>query len=100
MDDEEMAGRERSDSDSKTEQEIFDEQIARASGKAVVMVGGIGILAAVVISTVALVISAGRDTKTVTVTSASAAASAPAAPSPQLTGDALGAQLFVSGKPS
>ena len=54
----------------KTEQQIFDEQIARASGKFVVMVGGVGILAALVLSTIALVISAGGNTNTVTITAA------------------------------
>ena len=83
----------------KTEQQIFDEQIARASGKFVVMVGGVGIAAALVLSTIAIVISAGGNTTTVTVT-APAAAGQPAGggQSPQLTGDALGAQLFTAGK--
>lgn len=82
----------------RSDQEAFDEQIARASGKAVVMVGGLGILLALIMSTIALVVSAGGNTTTVTVPAASA-------PGPgggqatQLTGDALGAQLFVSGKP-
>jgi len=76
MDDEEMAGREQSDSDAKTEQQIFDEQIARASGKAVVMVGGVGILLSVVLSTVALVISASHHDKTITVQAAAPASTA------------------------
>ena len=84
----------------KTEQQIFDEQIARASGKFVVMVGGVGILAALVLSTLALVISAGGNTNTVTVTApAPAGQAAGGGQSPQLTGDALGAQLFTAGKP-
>ena len=84
----------------KTDQQIFDEQIARASGKFVVMVGGVGILAALVLSTLALVISAGGNTKTVTVTApAPAGQAAGGGQSPQLTGDALGAQLFTAGKP-
>jgi mono/diheme cytochrome c family protein len=101
MDDSETAGRERSDSDAKTEQQIFDEQIARASGKAVVMVGGVGILLSVVLSTVALVISAGHHDKTITVQAAAPVTrTATAAPKPPpLAGDALGAQLFTSGKP-
>ena len=101
MDNEETAGRERSDSDAKTEQQIFDEQIARASGKAVVMVGGVGILLSVVLSTVALVISASHRDKTVTVQAAAPVTQTATTPSttPPLAGDALGAQLFISGKP-
>jgi mono/diheme cytochrome c family protein len=84
----------------KTEQQIFDDQIARASGKTVVMFGGLGILAALVMSTVALVISAGKTSTTVTVAATPAAGrTAGSAQAPQLTGDALGAQLFVSGNP-
>jgi mono/diheme cytochrome c family protein len=84
----------------KTEQQIFDEQIARASGKTVVMFGGLGILAALVMSTIALVNSTGGNTTTVTVPAAPAAGqTAGGGQSPQLTGDALGTQLFVSGKP-
>ena len=100
MDGDDVRGPDQPEPGGKTEQQIFDEQIARASGKFVVMLGGVGILAALVLSTVALVISAGGNTNTVTVT-----APAPAGPtagggkSPPLTGDALGAQLFVSGKP-
>ena len=77
----------------KTEQQIFDEQVARASGKAVVMFGGLGILAALVISTIALVISAGKNSTTVTVPAAPAGGSAAGGgAATQLTGDALGAQ--------
>ena len=81
----------------KTDQQIFDEQIARASGKAIVQIGGLGILAALVLSIIALVVSVGANTTTVTVPAA------PAAPAPgqapQLKGDALGEQIFVSGTP-
>ena len=87
-------------------QQLFDEQIARASGKTVVMFGGLGILAALVMSTVALVISAGKSTTTVRVAATPAAGQTAgtgqtgrSGQAPQLTGDALGAQLFVSGKP-
>jgi mono/diheme cytochrome c family protein len=77
----------------KTDQEVFDEQIARASGKFVIQLGGLGILAALVMSTIALVVSTHRSNTTVTVT-------APAArPTTQLKGDALGEQIFVSGTP-
>lgn len=85
----------------KTEQQIFDEQVARASGKLVVMFGGLGILAALIVSTAALVVAAGGNTTTVTVPAAPAAGhTTGAAEAPPLKGDALGAQLFVSGKPS
>ena len=78
----------------KTDQEIFDEQIARASGKFIIQLGGLGILAALVLSTIALVVSTHRSNTTVTVTLRRAAA-----PATQLKGDALGQQIFVSGTP-
>ena len=103
MGDDDVRGPSQPEPGGKTEQQIFDEQIARASGKTVVMFGGVGILAAVVLSTIALVISAGKNSTTVTVTAPAAAAPTQAAggggQAPQLKGDALGAQLFVSGKP-
>jgi mono/diheme cytochrome c family protein len=100
MDDEDVRGTEQPQPRAKTEQEIFDEQIARASGKAVVMIGGVGILLAVVLSTVALVISASKHNKTVTVQAAAPAQTTTTPAQPQAaTGDALGAQLFISGKP-
>ena len=100
MDDDDVRGPDQPEPGGKTEQQIFDEQIARASGKFVVMVGGVGILAALVLSTIALVISAGGNTNTVTVTApAPAGQAAGGGQSPQLTGDALGAQLFTAGKP-
>ena len=77
----------------KTDQEIFDEQIARASGKFIVQLGGLGILVALVISTIALVVSTHRSNTTVTVTAQAAG------PATQLKGDALGEQIFVSGTP-
>ncbi len=100
--DDDTRGTHRPRSGGKTEQEIFDEQIARASGKAVVMVGGLGILVSVVLSTIALVISASHHDKTVTVQAAAPAtqtATHTATTPRPLTGDALGAQLFISGKP-
>jgi mono/diheme cytochrome c family protein len=101
MGDDDVRGPSQPEPGGKTEQQIFDEQIARASGKTVVMFGGVGILAAVVMSTIALVISAGKNTTTVTVPAAAAPAQAAGGggQAPQLKGDALGAQLFVSGKP-
>jgi mono/diheme cytochrome c family protein len=82
----------------KTDQETFDEQIARASGKFIIQLGGLGILAALVMSAIALVVAAHRSNTTVTI---------PAAPTggqtsgqaTQLKGDALGQQIFVSGTP-
>jgi mono/diheme cytochrome c family protein len=83
----------------KTDQEIFDEQIARASGKFIVQLGGLGILAALVLSTIALVVAANRSNTTVTVPTAPTGGQTTAAQTPQLTGDALGEQIFVSGTP-
>ena len=84
----------------RTEQQVFDEQIARASGKVVVMFGGLGILAALVISTVALVIAANKSTTTVRIAATPAAGqSTGGGQTSSLTGDALGAQLFTAGKP-
>jgi mono/diheme cytochrome c family protein len=101
MDDDDVRRSDRPEPNGRTEQQIFDEQIARASGKTVVMFGGLGILAALVLSTVALVISAGKSTTTVTVAATPAAGqpAGSAGQAPQLKDDALGAQLFVSGKP-
>jgi mono/diheme cytochrome c family protein len=80
---------------SKTDQEIFDEQIARASGKFVVQLGGLGILAALVISVVALIVASHRSNTTVTVS----AGQTSGGQATKLTGDALGQQVFVSGTP-
>jgi mono/diheme cytochrome c family protein len=101
MGEDDVRGPDRPEPRGKTEQQIFDEQIARASGKTVVMFGGLGILAALVMSTVALVISAGKNSTTVTVAATPAAGQAAGGgqQASQLTGDALGAQLFVSGNP-
>ncbi len=100
MGDDDVRGPSQPEPGGKTEQQIFDEQIARASGKTVVMFGGLGILAALVMSTIALVNSTTGSTTTVTVpAAASAGQSAGGGQAPPLTGDALGAQLFVSGKP-
>jgi mono/diheme cytochrome c family protein len=83
----------------KTDQEIFDEQIARASGKFVVQLGGLGILAALVMSAIALVVAAHRSNTTVTVTAAPVAGQTSGGQPTQLKGDALGEQIFVSGTP-
>ena len=83
----------------KTDQEIFDEQIARASGKFIVQLGGLGILAALVMSAIALVVAAHRSNTTVTVPAASIAGQTGGGQATQLKGDALGQQIFVSGTP-
>jgi mono/diheme cytochrome c family protein len=83
----------------KSDQQIFDEQIARASGKLIVQLGGLGILAALVLSTIALVVSVGANSTTVTVPATPASGQSNAAQAPQLKGDALGEQIFVSGTP-
>lgn len=90
----------------RTDQQIFDDQVARAMGRFVLWFGGLAILAALVMSTIALVNSSGDNgTTTVTVTAKQPSAAAPttteAVPeaAPVLTGDALGKQLFVSGDP-
>lgn len=85
------------DSD-KTDQQRFDEEIARDSRKAVPFLIGLGVVAALVMSTIAL-INSGGSTKTVTVQSAQSGGQGQGGPRP-LTGDALGKQLFVSGDPS
>jgi mono/diheme cytochrome c family protein len=81
----------------KTDQEIFDEQIARASGKFIVQLGGLGILAALVMSAIALVVAANRSNTTVTVPAPATTTQASGSQATQLTGDALGQQIFVSG---
>ena len=83
----------------KTEQQIFDEQIAHASARAVLIVGGIGILAALVMSTIALVNSSNSGSSASTVTVTTPTASAGGGQTPALSGNALGRQLFVSGDP-
>ena len=45
----------------KSDQEIFDEQIARASGKFIIQLGGLGILAALVISVIALIVASAPE---------------------------------------
>src|SRR6478736_3746894 len=99
MDDEDVGRSEPPERAGKTEQQIFDEQVARASGKVVVMFGGIGILAALIMSTVALVLAANKHSTTVTIAAPASRQSTGAGQATQLTGDALGAQLFTSGKP-
>ena len=84
----------------KNDQRTFDEHVARIASRAVLIFGGLGILAALVMSTIALIISSDRTTTTVTVPAPSPAAQGgTGGQAPALTGNALGAQIFVSGKP-
>jgi hypothetical protein len=80
MDDGDARGPGEPETRRQTEQQIFDEQVARASGKAVVMFGGLGLLAALVLSTIALVIAAGKNSTTVTVPAAPTTRRWPAQP--------------------
>ena len=83
----------------KTDQQIFDEQVARGTGTLVLIVAGVGIVAALVMSTIALVnsTSASHTTTVIAPAKASAGTSTARPKPPPLTGDALGKQLFVSG---
>ena len=82
----------------KSEQEIFEAEVARFSGRVVIIFGGLAILAALIMSTVALLRSGDNTTTTVTAPAAAAGGTTQAAP--QVTGDALGRQLFVAGDAS
>ena len=99
MDDDDLHTPAKDEPAGKSDQQIFDEQVARGTGTAVLILAGLGILAALVMSTIALVNSTGKNSTT-TVTApaeASAGQSTARARSPRLTGDALGKQVFVSG---
>ena len=84
----------------KTEQEIFEAEVARFSGRAVLVFGSLAILAALIMSTVALLKSSDNTTTTTTVTAPAAAAGGTVQGATQPTGDALGRQLFVAGDAS
>ena len=86
----------------KSEQEIFEAEVARFSGRAVLIFGGLAILAALIMSTVALLKSGDNTTTTTTVTAPAAAAggTAQSGGAPKPSGDALGRQLFVAGDAS
>lgn len=81
----------------KSDQERFDEQIGREMWTGTVVLAGLGIFAALVISIIALVDSTGGNTTTTVIAPATTSAR-PA--SPRLTADALGKQLFISGDPA
>lgn len=91
MDDDHLGEPGRPETKRRTDQETFDEQIARASGKFIIQLGGLGILAALVMSAIALIVAAHRGNTTVTVSAAATSQTT------KLTGDALGQQIFVSG---
>src|SRR2546423_13399227 len=67
MDDDDVREPARPETRRKTDHQIFDEQIARASGKFIVQLGGLGILAALVMSAIALIVAAHRSNTTITV---------------------------------
>jgi cytochrome c553 len=96
MEDDDVRGPDQTEPGGKTDQQIFDEQVARGTGKAVLIVAGLGIVAALVMSTIALVNSSGGNTTTTVTAPAAGQGKRP----PTLTGDALGKQIFVSGNPS
>jgi mono/diheme cytochrome c family protein len=84
----------------KSDQQLFDEQVARGGRRAFPILVGLGVVVALVMSTIALVNSGGNSTTTVTALGGPAAGQTTTdgqslAPS----GDALGKQLFVSGNP-
>ena len=56
----------------KHDQEVFDEEVARMSGRVVVIFGGLGIVAALLMSTIAL-LNSNSNTSTTTVTVRAAA---------------------------
>ena len=87
--------------DDDRDQHVFDDQVARATGRAVPILAGLGIVAALVLSTIALVNSGGGNSTTTVTAPATPAAGqgTTGAQSAALTGDALGKQLFASGNP-
>ena len=58
----------------KTDQQIFDEQVARGTGTLVLIVAGVGIVAALVMSTIALVNSTSASHTTTVIAPAKASA--------------------------
>jgi mono/diheme cytochrome c family protein len=93
MDDDDVREQGQPETSRNTDQQTFDEQIARASGKFIIQLGGLGILAALVMSAIALVVASHRSNTTITVSAAPTAGQ----DKTQLKGDALGEQIFVSG---
>jgi mono/diheme cytochrome c family protein len=96
-----VGGPDQNESGDKSDQQVFDEQVARGTRKFLPILGGVGIFAAVLMSLIAL-INSGGTTSTTTVIARSTPAATPGttgAESPALSGDALGKQVFVSGDP-
>lgn len=87
-------------SDGKSDQQRFDEQVAEGTWSGLVILGGLGIFAALVISVIALANSRGAHTTTTVIAPATAGQTTTPKQAAPLTGDALGKQLFVSGDPS
>ena len=105
MPDDEIKGPDRGQRPTKDPQQLFDDEVAKAGHTAFVVFGGLGVFAALLMSTIALVNSGNTSTTTVTVPSAAAghrgaSGAGGAGGATQVTGNALGAQLFTSGNPS
>jgi mono/diheme cytochrome c family protein len=85
----------------RSDQQLFDDQVTRGTQTGLVILGGLGVFAALVISTIALANSTGGNSTTTVIQPATTAAAqtTTAAKPPALTGDALGKQLFVTGNP-
>jgi len=82
----------------QTDQEQFDEVVDRDSRIVLGILGGVAVLAALIMSTVALVQSSNKDVETVTQTVAAAGTSASAAgTTPQSTGPAQVISFTVNG---
>jgi len=81
----------------QSDQQLFDEHISREMWTGAVVLAGLGIFAALVISIIALVNSTGGNTTTTVIAPATTAAGRT---TPPITGDALGKQLFISGDPA
>jgi mono/diheme cytochrome c family protein len=98
-DDDDPRGPDQQEPAGKSDQQIFNEQVARGTGTATLILAGLGIVAALVLSTIALVNSTGGNSTTTITAPAqtSVGQSTAGGQSPRLTGDALGKQLFVSG---
>lgn len=101
MEGHDVGGPEQQESGGKSDQEVFDEQVARGTRRLLPILGGVGIVAALLMSLIALVNSGGQNSTTTVIARGAPAAgqSTTSAQPPALTGDALGKQVFVSGDP-
>ncbi len=106
MPDDETQDPERGSRPTRDPQQLFDEQVSKAGHTAIIVFGGLGVFAAILMSTIALIDSGNTSTTTVTVPAAAArgagggGAAAGGGGRTQVTGNALGAQLFTAGNPS